>query len=135
MTEITQETERPLSSDEDDNIPLIAFANNEPKKHVYRWRKNDIPMTTAKFTGSFSNPPEEEMTPLEYFYTFLPQKLVTDIVEQTNLYSVQRSCKSVNTKEDEMKTNANGHSEAPIIPRLLVRSITLSCHCRLHATQ
>ena len=101
---ITQETERPLSSDEDDDIPLIAFANNEPKKHVYRWRKNDIPMTSAKFTGSFSNPPVEEMTPLEYFYTFLPQKLVTDIFEQTNLYSVQRSCKSVNTNEDEMKT-------------------------------
>ena len=42
-------------------------------------------------------------TPLQYFWMVFTDKLIQDIVENTNLYSVQKTCKSVHTNVAEIK--------------------------------
>ena len=90
------------STDEDDNLPLPVIT--EDKKHVYRWQKRDVPQGNQQFTGEFSPPPVEKKTPLKYFTMFFPESLLRMIVDNTNLYSVQKNTKSVKTSVEEIKT-------------------------------
>ena len=46
----------------------------------------------------------EPSSPLDYFSKFFPGTLLELIVDQANLYSVQKSLKYVDTNVDEMKT-------------------------------
>ena len=114
------------SDDEDDDTPLAALqqqiiteqqkastsgsvnVNNNNKSdrdnHVYRRRKRDLPNSNHPFTSTFSEPPDlHEMTPLTYFLQFFPENLLDDILYQTNLYSVQKSGKSINCSTSEVK--------------------------------
>ena len=70
--------------------------------HVYRWRKRDRPQATHEFTGNFSDPPEVEMSPRDYFKQFFTDEIVSLIVDQSNLYSTQKHGKCVNTNVEEM---------------------------------
>ena len=88
--------------DDEDNVPLSSIA--VPKKHVYRWRKSDVPERNRQFVEHFSPPPDQMKTPFEYFSMFFPESLLITIVENTNLYSVQKSGKNINTTVDEIKT-------------------------------
>lgn len=88
--------------DDDDNVLLSSIA--APKKHVYRWRKNAVPVGNVDFIGQFSPPPEQLKTPFEYFSMFFPESMLRTIVENTNLYSVQKGGKNINTTLDEIKT-------------------------------
>jgi len=90
------------TDDEEDNVPLSSIA--VPKKHVYRWRKSDVPESNRQFAEHFSPPPDQMKTPFEYFSMFFPESLLITIVENTNLYSVQKSGKNINTTVDEIKT-------------------------------
>ena len=54
--------------------------------------------------GEFSPPPVRKKTPLEYFKMFFPESLLRMIVNNTNLYSVQKNTKSVKTSIEEIKT-------------------------------
>ena len=56
------------------------------------------------FTETFNDVPEKLLSPLDYFSKFFPDSLLETVVDQTNLYSVQKSLKSVDTNVDEMKT-------------------------------
>ena len=49
------------------------------------------------------------MTPLKYFYMFFPEALIQTVVTQSNLYSVQKSQKCVDTDEEEMKSFIGMH--------------------------
>ena len=93
-------SEEESTDDEDDN-PLSLVSD---KKHTYRWRKGDAPMCNRTFTGTFNNIPEKLLSPLEYFSMFFPDTILETVVEQTNLYSVQKCLKSVDTNIDEIKT-------------------------------
>ena len=59
---------------------------------------------SRSFTGTFNDVPEKFLSPLDYFSKFFPDTLLEAIVDQTNLYSVQKSLKSVGTNVDKMKT-------------------------------
>ena len=40
------------------------------------------------YRAPFPDPPEKELTPIEYFKKFFDDELIDHIVEQSNLYSV-----------------------------------------------
>lgn len=110
------------SDDSEDEIPLADLLdrqnegnveteeNNNPnividasvKNHTYRWRRQDIPTGQGIYRGTFSDPPDEPLSPLQYFHMFFPESLISKIVEQTNLYSVQTTGRNVNTNVEEM---------------------------------
>ena len=100
------------NSDTDDDISLSATAststennegNPEPAiKHIYRWHKKDTLVGQGEFRGKFSEPPQTEMTPYEYFKMFITPEIIGCVVEQTNLYSFQKNHKSINTNVSEI---------------------------------
>ena len=98
-----------VSSDEDD-VPLANLANSssgsniKTANRVYQWRKHDTPMADCTFQVTFTEPPEEELTPLQYFKLFFKNKILNTIVENTNLHIVQKSGTSVNTNKDEISS-------------------------------
>lgn len=65
--------------------------------------EKNIPVNNDKFTGIFSDPPEN-MTLMRHFKTFFLDDLINKTVENTNLYSTQHDHKSVDTKVKEIKT-------------------------------
>ena len=44
------------------------------------------------------------MTPYQYFRKFFPDEIVTDVVEQTSLYSYQKKQKNIMTTEEEIRS-------------------------------
>ena len=88
----------------DDNDDAGQEDDDDHAEHFYRWRKADIPVREHECLDSFSPPPEEPMTPLNYFLQLFPEKLLEEIVYHTNLYSTQKSAKSINCTTSEMKT-------------------------------
>ena len=71
----------------------------------YRWRKLKLPLVDTTFTGEpFSDPPygAENVTPLVYFLGFFRDELFEKIVEQTNLFSVLKTGKCINTTNEEI---------------------------------
>ena len=112
--------ERETFSDEDE-IPLAQIAEsskttNAPSssttsatpaaatdtKRVFRWRKKDTIDKDVSFREGFSDPPAILPTPYQYFRMFFPSSLDDLVAEQTNLYSVQKSHKSIKTTAAEI---------------------------------
>lgn len=95
-------------SDEEDNLPLSRFQNSDrnnfhgrkrEKGPKLNWiRGNDLKSVPTEcnvvFTNTTRNP---DMTPFSYFKIFIDDDIINNIVEQTNLYSVQKTANSVNT--------------------------------------
>ena len=117
MVNIQREEEFESAHDDDrdydeDDIPLAQLATNPTpnndttppsnQPYTYRWRKKDRPISKNQFLGQFSDPPIDDMTPMEYFKTFFTEEIMTMIVEQTNLYSTQKHIKCINTNIDKM---------------------------------
>ena len=99
--------------DEDDNIPLIQLADNlsdtnkfiqKSVNHNYRWRTRNVPVAPYVFENQFTAPPGIPFTPMKYFSSFLAEEAIKFIVDSTNLYSVQKTGKSVDVTVDEMKS-------------------------------
>ena len=102
IAESGQSTYEDESTDADDDITLSAIG--AAKKYDYWWRRADVMQCSRSFTGTFNDVPENFLSPLDYFSKFFPDTLLEAIVDQTNLYSVQKSLKSVDTNVDKMKT-------------------------------
>ena len=102
VAESDQSTYKDESTDAEDDITLSAISAS--KKHVYWWRKADVMQCSRSFTGIFNDVPEKLLSPLDYFSKFFPDTLLEAIEDQTSLYSVQKSLKSVDTNVDKMKT-------------------------------
>ena len=102
IAESGQTTYEDESTDADDDITLSAIG--AAKKYDYWWRRADVMQCSRSFTGTFNDVPEKFLSPLDYFSKFFPDTLLEAIVDQTNLYSVQKSLKSVDTNVDKMKT-------------------------------
>ena len=47
---------------EEDNVQLAGVTEN--KKHVFRWRNNDVPQMRNTFSSTFRDPSQPELTPL-----------------------------------------------------------------------
>ncbi len=115
--ENTLESPEEMDTDEDDlplaqlaDIPLVQDESKSKEsthavpKRTYRWRKKDTIDRDVSFTNNFTDPPESLHTPFEYFRMFFPAALDELIAEQTNLYSVQKYGKSVQTSAAEITT-------------------------------
>ena len=76
-------------AESDDDIPLAsitqrtvqgesstASSNQEYIKHKYRWRKMDTMRGDNTFKSNFSDPPADEMTPLQYFKLFVTEDII-----------------------------------------------------------
>jgi len=72
-------------------------------KFNHKWSSKDINPVDDMFQNTFSDPPPETMTPLEYFRLFIDQPIIENLVYQTNLYSVQKSGKNIDTNVNEME--------------------------------
>ena len=78
--------------------PTINSQNN------FRWRKKQPCSFDMSFKGKhFPPPPLDPLSPYQYFKIFFDDNLIKHITEQTCLYSVQTSGKSINVTTDEME--------------------------------
>ena len=96
----------------------------EPAKRVYRWRKTEPPAIDASFKGhEFKDPPDEaeNITPQTYFCVFFADNILDHIVEQSNLYSVQKTGKNVNTNREEIKLLIGIQIRIPIVRKTVHR--------------
>ena len=82
------------------------------KKHIFRWRSRDIPSSPQFFVHRIVT---QLMTPFEYFKLSWTEELNELIAEQTNLYSVQKTGKSVKTSSDEIKKYIGMHLRMGIV--------------------
>ena len=108
--ETTIERAGPSNTVEEDDGQSIegeeATVNEHPpKEHVFKWRKKEPELPDISFLGSGFTLPEDvdELTPLTYFKQFWDDSITENIVEQTNLYSVQEQGSSVCTTKDEVE--------------------------------
>ncbi len=93
------------SESEGEDIP-IRTAPKKPKLagDHFRWRKRAPMEENSSFSGpDFPDPPREDLSPLKYFKMFFDDELISTIVEQTNLYSVQTSNRNINTNKNEIE--------------------------------
>ena len=97
-----QDQESDVNDDNDDNEqpPPVAVR----PQHVYRWRKQDTLVGDFTFSVAFSDPPLNVKSPLDYFCQFFTEGIIDRVVEQTNLYSVQKNGKSIATNKEEIRS-------------------------------
>ena len=86
-----------------DDVPSVSSVSY-PSAANYRWRKRTPLPVQSQFSGNdFPDPTGEELTPRQYFDQFFTPDLFDKIANETNLYSVQTSGKSVNTNAMEIE--------------------------------
>ena len=101
------DVEHIANKNDDDEDDEISHKKSSNEKRVYRWRKKEAIVFDTSFKGEELSPPPEnaaEITPLQYFKLFWDGNILEHIANHTNLYSVQRSGKSIkrNAKETEV---------------------------------
>ena len=117
----TAEVSSDEENDDEDDVRLANLANASSDSNiktankVYQWQKHDTPMADCTFQGTFTEPPEEELTPLQYFKLIFKDEILNTIVESTNLYSVQKPGTSVNTNKDETSSFIGIHIPVGIV--------------------
>ena len=84
------------------------------KKHIFRWRKRDIPPITRDFVPHEENSTSIK-TPFEYFKFFWTDDVNKKIAEQTNLYSVQKTGSSIKTDHHEIEKYIGMHLRMGVI--------------------
>uniref|UniRef100_A0A3B4X7W6 PiggyBac transposable element-derived protein domain-containing protein n=1 Tax=Seriola lalandi dorsalis TaxID=1841481 RepID=A0A3B4X7W6_SERLL len=80
-------------------------AKSKDKRKEYRWRKVEYEPPAAEFEECVEEASEErcEWTPYMYFKQFVTDEMLQETADQTNLYSVQKDGKSVNTNAKEIE--------------------------------
>lgn len=77
---------------------LGKIPNIKKQKRVYRSRKVKPPVFDTTFHGDqFTLPPTDEATIFDYFKIFWDDEITKNLCQQTNLCSVQKSGKCLNT--------------------------------------
>lgn len=82
------------------------LAENEPTLYnpVPRWRKpRDWNPPDSTCDIQMSAPPDEILTPKQYFDKYIDNSILENFVQQTNLYSVQQKGNSINTCTSEIE--------------------------------
>ncbi|MEQ2229675.1 hypothetical protein ILYODFUR_021224 [Ilyodon furcidens] len=69
------------------------------------WRKKTFETPECTYKGPCVKPPDQIHTPLEYFRKYITEEVLQLLMEQTNLYSVQKSdsYRNVNTTVKELE--------------------------------
>jgi len=99
-------------SDSDDDEPLAKLVgssipqssvNRKVQKKHYTWKNGTFSPPDVSFTGELPQPPDDISSPLEYFRQFVSTDMLTLLVENTNLYSVQKNGRAVDTDVKEVE--------------------------------
>lgn len=91
------------SSSSDDDIPLSTYAKKQgtsqkPKaakksataSSKFVWKKTGKhPNVTVNCKAVFTEPPSDELQPIQYFKKYFTEDMISKIVEQTNVYAAQ----------------------------------------------
>lgn len=94
-------------SDDDENIPL-ALRRQKPKKKNEKknivWERSRFSPPNIDFSPSENGEEDSHQgkTPLMYFHEYFPNEIFTEIAEKTNMYSIHKSGKNINTDEHEI---------------------------------
>jgi len=75
----------------------------------------DIEEVDVACNTSFSDPPDEEITPFEYFKQMCRDELIENFVEQSNLYCVHKKGRTLNTNKNETEQFLDIHIMAGIV--------------------
>ncbi|KAH6948480.1 hypothetical protein HPB50_024819 [Hyalomma asiaticum] len=76
---------------------------NKRTKTALNWRSGDMDAVQEDFCEEFGPPPDNSLSPYQYFKLFCDDSVFNNFAEQTNLYSVQNTGSSVNTNAKEME--------------------------------
>ncbi|KAK6180214.1 hypothetical protein SNE40_012406 [Patella caerulea] len=92
----------------DDDLALAGMVPQQQKKRKksdYLWRTKDFDPPDTTFKGDQVTYPAnfDIPTPYEYFRTFITDDMLELCVEQTNIYSVEKSGKSANFSTKELE--------------------------------
>ena len=99
-------------SDSEDNEPLSKLVTAFPTpsntsknktKRIYVWTNQRFTAPDVTFSGETPQAPDEIASPLNYFRQFISDEMLTAVVDNTNLYSVQKNGKSVETDVKEVE--------------------------------
>ena len=86
----------------DDDVPSASLVSY-PNAAYYCWRRHTPLPVKTQFSGDdFPDPPGAELIPWQYSDQFFNSDLSDKIANETNLYSVQTSEKSINTSAMEI---------------------------------
>ncbi|KAK0147717.1 PiggyBac transposable element-derived protein 3 [Merluccius polli] len=110
-----EEEENPDGNDADEGpeVPEVPEEDTTPKQLArgkvkmkeYRWRRKQFEPPSVEFVECVEEDSEErfDWTPYMYFKDFVTEEMLQEIAEETNLYSVQKNGKSVNTNAQEIE--------------------------------
>ena len=97
------------SSRSDDNdeadtpAATVDHSSEEDGAPVYRWRQHIRPINVSVPDDCFSDPPEENLTPLNYFNMFLADDMIKSLTVETNRYAVEKTGSCINVTELDMR--------------------------------
>ncbi|XP_047118206.1 piggyBac transposable element-derived protein 2-like [Schistocerca piceifrons] len=101
----------------EDDVPLasrlLAEPNLAPSHSAQKiqcdthrdlwWRMKDSEEVDTSCNEVFSDPPGDELTPLQYFRTMCSDDIIQNLVEQRNLYRTQKTGASLDTNVREIE--------------------------------
>lgn len=69
------------------------------------WKKNKLSVSNIIFTSSDNNDGNTcpNQTPLAYFFKYFPDQVYSELAAKTNIYSIIKRGKNVNTNEPETR--------------------------------
>ena len=76
---------------------------DKPREHKFRWRQKRPVSSTKTFTGEPEPLPNVIKEPIDYFKMFWTDDITELIANETNLYSVQKTGRSIKTTFHEME--------------------------------
>ncbi len=86
----------------------------EEEENKFRWRKRDVTTTPDKVFQPEVDNIEETKTPIEYFRQFWTD-IIDLVVQQTNLYSTQKTSSPINTTKEETEQLMGIHLRRGIV--------------------
>ena len=104
-----------MSLSGDAEVQVVPATSHSGSRSNLRWRMKDIEEVDAVCNTSFSDPPDEEMTPFEYFKQMCRDEVIENFVEQSNLYCVQKTGRPLKTNKNEMEQFLGIHIMAGIV--------------------
>ena len=89
------------------NVPIATrLAANRKGKAQYRWKKKNFEPPDEQFLGKIAehtDPTGISEIPLQYFQHFVTQEMLELVLEHTNIYSVQKHGKCINTSVKKLE--------------------------------
>uniref|UniRef100_A0A667Z5P7 PiggyBac transposable element-derived protein domain-containing protein n=1 Tax=Myripristis murdjan TaxID=586833 RepID=A0A667Z5P7_9TELE len=102
QTSVEVQEEEPTTSKDTTTKQL---ARGKVKRKEYQWGKKQFEPPAVEFVECVEEEDEDrrDWTPYQYFKDFVTEEMLQEIAEETNLYSVQKEGKSVNTNAKEIE--------------------------------